>query len=50
MSGNGTYTLPGFSGSAVTSLTVRVDNYDELISLIRSNYNGRIVDILVMGM
>ncbi|MDU9049298.1 MAG: DUF4469 domain-containing protein [Candidatus Electrothrix sp. Rat3] len=50
VSGNGTYTLPGFSGSAVTSLTVRVDNYDELISLIRSNYNGRIVDILVMGM
>jgi hypothetical protein len=48
--GNGTYTLPGFSGSAVTSLTVRVDNYDDLISLIRSDYNGRIVDILVMGM
>ena len=38
--GNGTYTLPGFSGSAVTSLTVRVDNYYDLISLIRSNYNG----------
>ena len=50
VSGNGTYTLPGFSGSAVTSLTVRVDNYDDLISLIRSSYNGRIVDILAMGM
>jgi len=49
VSGNGTYTLPGFSGSAVTSLTVRVDNYDDLISLIRSDYNGRIVDILEMG-
>lgn len=36
MSGNGIYTLPGFSGSAVTSLTVRVDNYDDLISLIRA--------------
>ena len=48
--GNGTYTLPGFSGSAVTSLTVRVDNYDDLVSLIRSGYNGRIVDILDMGM
>ena len=48
--GNGTYTLPGFSGSAVTSLTVRVDNYDDLISLIRSSYNGRMVDILEMGM
>jgi hypothetical protein len=48
--GNGTYTLPGFSGSAVTSLTVRVDNYDDLTSLIRSSYNGRIVDILDVGM
>ena len=48
--GNGTYTLPGFSGSAVTSLTVRVDNYTDLASLIRSSYNGRMVDILVMGM
>ena len=48
--GNGTYTLPGFSGSAVTSLTVRVDNYDDLISLIRNSYNGRIVDILGMRM
>lgn len=44
--GNGSYILPGFSGSAVTGLTVRVDNYDDLVSLIRSNYNGRIVDIL----
>ncbi|MCI5120646.1 MAG: hypothetical protein D3908_05545 [Candidatus Electrothrix sp. AUS4] len=48
--GNGTYTLPGFSGSAITELTVRVDNYDDLVSLIRSSYNGRMVDILVMGM
>lgn len=50
VSGNGIYTLPGFSGSAVTNLTVRVDNYDDLVSLIRSGYNGRIVDILAMGM
>lgn len=48
--GNGTYTLPGFSGSAVSSLTVRVDNYDDLVSLIRSSYNGRMVDILDLGM
>ena len=46
---NGTYTRPGFSGSAVSSLIVRVDNYDDLIALIRSNYNGRMVDILDVG-
>jgi len=47
---NDTVTLPGLSGSAVTSLTVRVDNYADLVSLIRSGYHGRMVDILVMGM
>lgn len=48
--GNGIYTLPGFSGSAVTSLTLRMDNYADLTALIRSAYNGRIVDILELGM
>jgi len=48
--GNGTYTLPGFSGSAVSSLSVKVENYAGLVALLRSGYHGRIVDILDVGM
>lgn len=40
------YVLPGFSGSAVQSLTVTVENFADLISLTRDNYSGRLVDIL----
>lgn len=47
---NGNYTLPGFSGSAVTSLTVKMENYTELVALLRSSYRGRIVDVLDVGM
>jgi hypothetical protein len=43
---NGSYVLPGFSGSAVTSLTVQVDYLPELITLIHNSYHGRMVDIL----
>ncbi len=43
---NGTYVLHGFSGSAVSSLTIKVNNYTALLSLIRSSYAGRLVDIL----
>lgn len=50
VTGNGEYTLPGFAGSAVSSLTVQVDSYAGLVALIRSSYNGRLVDILDMTM
>jgi hypothetical protein len=43
---NGTCTLPGFSGSAVQSLTIAVENLAGLISLTRDNYSGRLVDVL----
>ncbi len=47
---NGNYTLPGFSGSAVSSLSVKVENYAELVALLRSGYRGRMVDVLDMEM
>ena len=43
---NGTYTLPGFSGSGVTSIVINVAMYSDLFSLMRNNYSGRLVDIL----
>jgi hypothetical protein len=43
---NGTYTLGGFAGSAVTSLELKVENLAALVSLIRNSYAGRMVDIL----
>jgi len=44
--GNGDYTLPGFSGSAVSSLNVKVENHAGLVALLRSGYHGRMADIL----
>ncbi|MCI5159810.1 MAG: hypothetical protein D3906_15560, partial [Candidatus Electrothrix sp. AUS1_2] len=43
---NGAYTLPGFAGSAVGSLEIRVDHYLALWSMIRNDYSGRLVDVL----
>jgi hypothetical protein len=43
---NGSVTLPGFAGSAVTNLTVRVNNYAGLKEMLRNDYGGRIVDVL----
>lgn len=43
---NGEYTLPGFTGSAVSSLKIRVNNYAALRTMIRNDYDGRLVDIL----
>ena len=43
---NGTYTLPGFADSAVSSLEIRVDHYLALWSMIRNDYSGRLVDVL----
>ncbi len=47
---NGNYTLPGFSGSAVSSLSVNVENYAGLVALLKSGYRGRMVDVLDMEM
>lgn len=48
--GNGDYVLPGFAGSAVSSLTVKVENHAGLVALLKSGYRGRMVDILEIGM
>lgn len=43
---NGEYILPGFSGSAVSTLEITVNDYDALVSMIRNHYSGRLVDVL----
>lgn len=43
---NGNYVLPSFSGSAVSSLTVKVSNHAALLNLVRNSYAGRLADIL----
>ncbi|WP_417916794.1 hypothetical protein [Candidatus Electronema sp. JC] len=43
---NGELTLQGFADSAVSSLTVRVNNYAGLKEMIRNDYGGRLVDVL----
>jgi len=48
--GNGDYTLPGFSGSAISSLSVKVENHAGLVALLKSGYHGRMVDILDVEM
>ena len=42
----GDYTLQGFAGSAVSSLTVNVADYAALLNLVRNQYYGRVVDVL----
>ena len=43
---DGSFTLPGFSGSAVSSLDIRVNDYAALKTMIRNNYSSRAVDVL----
>ncbi|MCW5198551.1 hypothetical protein VU06_02240 [Desulfobulbus sp. F3] len=43
---NGELTLQGFSGSAVSSLDIRVNDYAALKAMIRSSYGGRVADVL----
>ncbi len=45
---NGPVTLAGFSGSALSSLSLTVNNFADLVKMIRGNYSGRLVDVLVM--
>ena len=46
VTGNGDYSLPGFTGSAVSSLEIRVDDYAALKALVLNDYDGSLVDIL----
>jgi hypothetical protein len=45
---NGAYVLPGFAGSALSSLNLTVNNYADLVKMIRSGYGGRLVDVLMV--
>lgn len=48
VSANGEYTLPGFAGSALASMTVQVNDYAALKEMVRTVYLGRLVDILTV--
>ncbi|MGR0480472.1 MAG: DUF4469 domain-containing protein [Candidatus Electronema sp. V4] len=48
--GNGEFVLPGFSGSAVSSLSIKVDNYAALKTMVVNEYDGRLVDVLDVKM
>ena len=48
--GNGEFVLPGFSGSTVSSLSIRVDDYPALKTLVVNDYDGRLVDVLDLQM
>jgi len=43
---NGSFTLSGFAGSAVTSLNITVNNCAGLVQMIRNAYSGRLADVL----
>ncbi|WP_417914552.1 DUF4469 domain-containing protein [Candidatus Electronema sp. JM] len=48
VTGNGPITLAGFTGSALSSLNLTVNNFADLVKMIRENYSGRLADVLVM--
>lgn len=41
---NGTYTLTGYAGSALTSLQLEVSRYAQLLKLVRTPYGYRLAD------
>jgi hypothetical protein len=43
---DGEYILPGFTGSPVSTLEITVNDYAALWEMIRSDYSGRLVDVL----
>jgi hypothetical protein len=45
---NGAYTVPGFADSALSSLNITVNNFADLVKMIRSGYSSRLVDVLVL--
>lgn len=50
VTGDGAFVLPGFSGSSVSSLSIRVDEYAALKTMVVNDYNGRLVDVLDVKM
>lgn len=50
VTGNGEYSLSGFAGSAILELTVSVDSFSALVSLVRNGYPSRLVDVLDIRM
>jgi hypothetical protein len=50
ISGGGPVTLPGFAGSALTSLALNVLDYDGLLKIVRTDYSGRLVDVLRLSL
>jgi hypothetical protein len=48
VTGNGPLTLAGFSGSALSSLSLTVNSFAKLVQMIRNGYSGRVVDVLVV--
>jgi hypothetical protein len=48
VSGDGQAALQGFAGSAVSSLSIRVNSYAALKAMIRDSYGGRLADILMI--
>ena len=45
---NGEHTLQGFADSAVTSMTLRINNFAALKEIVRNDYTGRLIDILIV--
>ena len=43
---DGEITLPGFAGSAVSSMSLEVHDYEALKDMIQSRYGGRVVDVI----
>ncbi len=46
MKEGGTFTLNGYDGAAVTSLSVAVENFAGVAAFIRNSYAGRLFDVL----
>jgi hypothetical protein len=45
---NGPVVLQGFAGSQVTDMHLTVNSFTQLVSMIRSSYSGRLVDVLLV--
>jgi hypothetical protein len=46
VSSNGAYTLPGYTGSPLKDLELTVNDYAALLNMVRTDYVGRVVDVL----
>lgn len=49
-SANGQINLAGFSGSAVSGISIVINKYQQLVRMIKSTYAGRLVDVLFLRM